>query len=106
VHTDIGHRCRGAKVDGALVPLNTQAGHRAACRDHSRQARWTVARLAQPSLAYLFTHRSRLKVRQWFASLALEDTLAEGRAVVLRELQRMGHPASTSTILRPAGLCP
>jgi GTP pyrophosphokinase len=31
-----------------------------------------------PSLTYLFTHRSRLKVRQWFASLALEDTLAEG----------------------------
>jgi GTP pyrophosphokinase len=45
-----------------------------------------------PSLGYLFTHRSRLKVRQWFASLALEDTLAEGRAVVVRELQRMGQP--------------
>ena len=94
VHTDIGHRCRGAKVDGALVPLNTilctgqrveilLAKHGGPSRD------WL-----NPSLAYLFTHRSRLKVRQWFASLALEDTLAEGRVVVLRELQRMGQTSS------------
>jgi GTP pyrophosphokinase len=92
VHTDLGHRCRGAKVDGALVPLNTQlsTGQRVEIilAKHGGPSRdWL-----NPSLAYLFTHRSRLKVRQWFASLALEDTLAEGRAVVIRELQRMGQP--------------
>jgi GTP pyrophosphokinase len=89
----IGHRCRGAKVDGALVPLNTPAatGQRVEIilAKHGGPSRdWL-----NPALAYLFTHRSRLKVRQWFASLALEDTLAEGRAVVLRELQRMGQPS-------------
>ncbi len=91
VHTDIGHRCRGAKVDGALVPLTTIlcTGQRveiilAKYGGPSRD--WL-----NPSLAYLFTHRSRLKVRQWFASMALEDTLAEGRVLVLRELQRMGQ---------------
>ncbi|MBN8449441.1 MAG: bifunctional (p)ppGpp synthetase/guanosine-3',5'-bis(diphosphate) 3'-pyrophosphohydrolase [Candidatus Accumulibacter sp.] len=93
VHTDLGHRCRGAKVDGALVPLNTQlsTGQRVeiVLAKHGGPSRdWL-----NPSLAYLFTHRSRLKVRQWFASLALEDTLAEGRAVVVRELQRMGQPS-------------
>jgi GTP pyrophosphokinase len=93
VHTDLGHRCRGAKVDGALVPLNTQlsTGQRVeiVLAKHGGPSRdWL-----NPSLAYLFTHRSRLKVRQWFASLALEDTLAEGRAVVIRELQRMGQPS-------------
>jgi len=92
VHTDLGHRCRGAKVDGALVPLNTQlsTGQRVEIivAKHGGPSRdWL-----NPSLAYLFTPRSRLKVRQWFASLALEDTLAEGRAVVIRELQRMGQP--------------
>mgnify|MGYP000945723089 CR=1 FL=1 len=91
VHTDIGHRCRGAKVDGALVPLNTQlsTGQRVEIilAKHGGPSRdWL-----NPALAYLFTHRSRLKVRQWFASLALEDTLAEGRSVVIRELQRMGQ---------------
>ncbi|WP_300455615.1 bifunctional (p)ppGpp synthetase/guanosine-3',5'-bis(diphosphate) 3'-pyrophosphohydrolase [Accumulibacter sp.] len=90
VHTDIGHRCRGAKVDGALVPLNTQlaTGQRVeiVLAKHGGPSRdWL-----NPALGYLFTHRSRAKVRQWFASLALEDTLAEGRAVVIRELQRMG----------------
>ncbi len=93
VHTDIGHRCRGAKVDGALVPLNTKlcTGQRVEIilAKHGGPSRdWL-----NPSQAYLFTHRSRLKVRQWFASLAIEDTLAEGRAVVLRELQRMGQPS-------------
>ena len=93
MHTDLGHRCRGAKVDGALVPLNTQlsTGQRVeiVLAKHGGPSRdWL-----NPSLAYLFTHRSRLKVRQWFASLALEDTLAEGRAVVVRELQRMGQPS-------------
>jgi len=91
VHTDIGHRCRGAKVDGALVPLNTQlaTGQRVeiVLAKHGGPSRdWLNS-----SLGYLFTHRSRVKVRQWFASLALEDTLAEGRSVVVRELQRMGQ---------------
>ncbi|WP_291994834.1 bifunctional (p)ppGpp synthetase/guanosine-3',5'-bis(diphosphate) 3'-pyrophosphohydrolase [Candidatus Accumulibacter sp. ACC003] len=91
VHTDIGHRCRGAKVDGALVPLNTQlnTGQRVeiVLAKHGGPSRdWLNA-----SLGYVFTHRSRAKVRQWFASLALEDMLAEGRAVVTREIQRMGY---------------
>jgi GTP pyrophosphokinase len=43
VHTDLGHRCRGAKVDGALVPLNTPLEHRPARRNHSCQARRAVA---------------------------------------------------------------
>ena len=94
VHTDIGHRCRGAKVDGALVPLNTIlcTGQRVEiilAKQGGPSRDWL-----NPALAYLFTHRSRLKVRQWFSSLALEDTLAEGRVVVLRELQRMGQTSS------------
>ena len=92
VHTDVGHRCRGAKVDGALVPLNTQlaTGQRVEivlAKQGGPSRDWL-----NPTLGYLFTHRSRLKVRQWFASLALDDTLAEGRALVQRELQRLGQP--------------
>ena len=91
VHTDIGHRCRGAKVNGALVSLNTRltTGQRVEIilAKHGGPSRdWL-----NPALGYLYTHRSRLKVRQWFASLALGDTLAEGRAIILRELHRMGQ---------------
>ncbi|MDX9706021.1 MAG: bifunctional (p)ppGpp synthetase/guanosine-3',5'-bis(diphosphate) 3'-pyrophosphohydrolase [Azospira sp.] len=91
VHTDLGHRCRGAKVDGALVPLNTalETGQRVeivVAREGGPSRDWL-----NPSLGYLITHRARTKVRTWFSNLALEETLAEGRAFVVRELQRLGQ---------------
>ena len=91
VHTDLGHRCRGAKVDGAMIPLNTPL-------ETGQRVEILVAKQGGPSrdwlntaLGYLFTHRARAKVRQWFSTRALEETLAEGRAIVTRELQRMGE---------------
>ncbi len=91
VHTDLGHRCRGAKVDGALVPLNTQL-------ETGQRVEIVVAKQGGPSrdwlnpaLGYLFTHRARAKARQWFSTLALEESLAEGRTIVTRELQRLGQ---------------
>ena len=91
VHTDLGHRCRGAKVDGAMVPLSTPL-------ETGQRVEIMVAKQGGPSrdwlntaLGFLFTHRARAKVRQWFSSRALEETLAEGRAIVTRELQRMGE---------------
>ena len=91
VHTDLGHRCRGAKVDGALVTLNTQL-------ETGQCVEIVVAKQGGPSrdwlnisLGYLFTHRARTKARQWFASLALEQSVADGRSIVSRELQRMGE---------------
>jgi GTP pyrophosphokinase len=91
VHTDLGHRCRGAKVDGALVTLNTQL-------ETGQRVEIIVAKQGGPSrdwlnssLGYLFTHRARAKARQWFANLALEQSVADGRSIVNRELQRMGE---------------
>ncbi len=91
VHTDLGHRCRGAKVDGALVTLNTQleTGQRVeivAAKQGGPSRDWLNV-----SLGYLLTHRARSKARQWFAGLALEQSIADGRAIVTRELQRMGE---------------
>ncbi len=91
VHTDLGHRCRGAKVGGHLVPLNTPletgqqveiitAKHGGPSRD------WL-----NPAQAYIHTKSARLKVRAWFANLALEETLAEGRSLIAKELQRAGQ---------------
>ncbi len=91
VHTDLGHRCRGAKVDGALVPLNTalETGQRVeivSAKEGGPSRDWL-----NPALGYLITHRARSKVRAWFSNLALEETLAEGRAIVTKELQRLGQ---------------
>jgi GTP pyrophosphokinase len=90
VHTDLGHRCRGAKVDGHLVPLNTPL--------HSgQQVEITVTKTGGPSRdwlsatqGYLATARARTKVKAWFAAQQESAMLAEGRAFVLRELQRDG----------------
>ena len=91
VHTDLGHRCRGAKVDGQLVPLNTplKSGQRveivtAKVGGPSRD--WV-----NPAQGYLATPRARAKVKAWFAALEAEEMLVQGRAVVARELQREGQ---------------
>ncbi len=91
VHTDLGHRCRGAKVNGQLLPLNTPL-------ETGQQVEILTAKLGGPSrdwlnpaLGYIHTKSARLKVRNWFSTLALEETLAEGRAVIAKELQRAGQ---------------
>ena len=91
VHTDLGHRCRGAKVDGALVTLNSQLEtgqcvEIVAAKQGGPSRDWLNA-----SLGYLFTHRARVKVRQWFAGAAQEQFMTDGRGIVMRELQRLGE---------------
>ena len=90
LHTDLGHRCRGARVDGALVPLNTplvngQTVEVIAAREGGPSLDWL-----NPELAYLQSPRARAKVRAWFNAQALQQTIAKGRELVERLLQREG----------------
>jgi len=90
LHTDLGHRCRGAKVDGAMVPLdyrleNSQRVEVVAAKTGGPSRDWL-----NPQLGYLASSRARHKVRQWFNSEALTRTIAAGRAAVERELAREG----------------
>ncbi len=90
VHTELGHRCRGAKVDGALVPLTTplKTGQRVeivSAKEGGPSRDWL-----NPHQGYLITKSARTKVRAWFANQALDDTLAAGRAIVTKEMQRAG----------------
>jgi GTP pyrophosphokinase len=93
LHTDLGHRCRGAKVDGAMVPLNTplhsgQTVEINAIKEGGPSLDWLNA-----ELAYLRSSRSKAKVRAWFNALALRDTVARGREAVEKLLQREGRTA-------------
>jgi len=88
LHTDIGHRCRGAKVDGQIVPLNTPL-------QNGQQVEIMVAKTGGPSRdwlspGYLASARAHQKVRAWFAALQEEGLLAQGRTWITRELQRDG----------------
>ena len=93
VHTSLGHRCRGARVDGAMVPLNyvLQNGQRieiVAAKQGGPSLDWLNA-----DLGYVQSHRARTKVRQWFKAQQLETTIAQGREAVERELHRAGRTA-------------
>lgn len=89
VHTNVGHRCRGAKVDGAMVPLNTSL-------QNGQTVEITVAKEGGPSRdwisepGYLVSNRARAKVRAWFNALVLQDAIARGREAVEKLLQREG----------------
>jgi GTP pyrophosphokinase len=90
VHTDLGHRTRGAKIDGSIVPLNTklQNGQRVeilAAKQGGPSRDWL-----SPRLGFLQSPRARAKVRHWFAEQNLDDSVAQGRTLLDRELHRIG----------------
>jgi len=93
VHTSVGHRCRGARVDGAMVSLNTQL-------QNGQTVEVTTAKEGGPSrdwlnaeLGYLTSHRARAKVRAWFNAQLQHETIARGREAVEKLLQREGKTA-------------
>ncbi len=91
VHTELGHRCRGAKVDGRLVPLNQalangQVVEIVTARDGGPSRDWM-----NPELGYLASNRARAKVRQWFNNAARDAASAAGRAEIEKGLQRLGQ---------------
>ena len=93
LHTDLGHRCRGARVDGAMVPLNTpltngQTVEINAVREGGPSMDWL-----NTELRYLAGARSRAKVRAWFNVQAMAQTIAKGRELVEKLLQREGKTA-------------
>lgn len=90
VHTDLGHRCRGAKVDGAMVPLNTKLQSGQTVEIISAKEGGPSMDWLNPELNYLQSHRSRAKVRAWFNALAQQHTIARGREAVEKLLQREG----------------
>lgn len=90
LHTDLGHRTRGAKINGSIVPLNTklQNGQRVAIltSKHGSPSRdWLNA-----SLGYLQSPSARAKVRQWFKYQHFDEHVAQGRVKLDRELHRAG----------------
>ncbi|MDX1569026.1 MAG: bifunctional (p)ppGpp synthetase/guanosine-3',5'-bis(diphosphate) 3'-pyrophosphohydrolase [Xanthomonadales bacterium] len=92
VHTDVGHRCKGAKVNGRIVPLtyalrNGEQVQILTGREPEPSRDWMV-----PSLDYLKTPRARAKVRQWFKKVDFERNLADGKDTLERELRKLGVP--------------
>ena len=90
IHSEVGHRCRGAKVDGRLVPLDYQlrVGEQVdiiTTREGGPSRDWLA-----PHLNYVVTTKARQKIRQWFRREQREENISEGRDTLDRELRRLG----------------
>jgi GTP pyrophosphokinase len=90
IHTDIGHRCRGAKINGKLLPLDysLQVGDRVEILTAKRggpSRDWL-----NPNLEYVKTKRAAGKIRQWFRKQDREKMIQLGREILDRELKRLG----------------
>ncbi len=88
VHTDLGHRCRGAKVDGQMVPLSTRLAN-------AQRVEIVAAKQGGPSRdwlsgGYLASPRALAKVRQWFRHEDFALDAATGRANLEKELTKLG----------------
>jgi len=98
IHTEIGERCRGAKVNGKLVPLNyrLQSGDQVeilTTKKGGPSRDWL-----NPHLGYVVTSRARQKIRQWFKRQEREENIAEGREILEKELKRLGIEESFEDI--------
>lgn len=90
VHTEVGHRCRGAKVNGRVVPLNSPlaSGDRVeiiTADDAEPRREWLY-----PHLGFVSTSRARVKIQSWFGRRAREKNIADGKRMLIRELDQLG----------------
>ena len=93
IHTDLGHRCRGARVNGALVSLSTPLRTGQTVEIMSARTGGPSRDWLNPELGFLAGARARAKVRQWFNAQEHEQSVAAGRDLITRELQRLGRTA-------------
>lgn len=90
IHTEVGHRCRGAKVNGHMVPLTYQLKTGEQVEVLTVKKGGPSRDWQNPHLGYLKTNKARSRVQHWFRQQNYEQNVADGRACLERELKRLG----------------
>ncbi len=90
IHSEIGDRCRGAKVNGRLVSLDYQLRTGDQVEIITAKRGGPSRDWLNPHLGYVKTSRAQQKIRQWFKKQDRAENIAQGRAIVERELKRLG----------------
>jgi len=90
IHTEVGHRCRGAKINGRIVPLtyplqNAEQVEILTVKSGGPSRDWL-----NPHVGYIKTSRARARIQRWFKQELAEESVASGRQILTRELQRVG----------------
>ncbi|OGO17387.1 MAG: (p)ppGpp synthetase [Chloroflexi bacterium RBG_16_50_11] len=91
VHTDLGHRCIGAKINGKLVPLNYQLKNGDIIEIVSSKApRGPSLDWLNPNVGFVHTSHARTKIRQWFNKREKTENIERGKQILDKELRRLG----------------
>jgi len=90
IHTEVGHRCRGAKVNGRLVALDYRLQNGDQVEIITSKRGGPSRDWINPNLGYIKTARARQKIRQWFRRQSREENIARGREILEKELRRLG----------------
>ncbi len=99
VHTDLGHRCIGAKINGKLVPLNYQLKNGDIIEIVSSKApRSPSLDWLNPSLGFVHTTHARNKIRQWFNKQEKAESIEHGKQILDKELRRLGIPTERQAL--------
>ena len=95
LHSDVGHRCRGAKVDGVMVPLNTPLKSGQTVEIITAKGSNVNAGPSRDwlSAGFVASPRTKSKIRAWFNAVDQQETLTTGRAMLEKTLQREGKTA-------------
>jgi RelA/SpoT family (p)ppGpp synthetase len=100
IHTEVGHRCRGARVNGKLVSLEYEL-HSGDQVEILTSRRGGPSRdWLNPALGYVKTNRAATKIRQWFRRQDREQNIAQGREIVERELKRLNLEISHESVAK------
>lgn len=101
VHTEIGHRCRGAKVNGRIVPLNSELANGVQVEILTTNTPEPSRDWLNPNLGYLKSNRARSKVKAWFRHQDYEQNVIDGKSIVDREFKRLNiHHADTAKLVK------
>ncbi len=90
IHSEVGNRCRGARVNGRIVPLSWQLNSGETVEILTKKNATPSRDWLSPHQGYLTTNRARNRVRQWFKQQDYAQNLQEGRTSLDKELTRLG----------------
>jgi len=103
VHTEVGHRCRGARVNGKLVPLDFRLRNGDMVEIITSKRGGPSRDWMHPSLGFTKTNRARSKIRQWFRKQSREENIQQGTESLNRELKRINIERSHESIAKLFG---
>ncbi len=104
VHTEVGHRCRGARVNGKLVSLDYRLRNGEQVEIITAKRGGPSRDWLSPALGYTATRQARNKIRSWFRKQSREENVQQGQDILLRELRRLNVERSHDSIARLFGL--